>query len=157
MNDIAVDQRESELCDKYREILENLLRLNNDLIQRCLKESIDELIVDNLDRTTSFDWLCVLFRTFQLILNKIDLKHLHSSRLYLYTSAKFLSQIIETIKLNELILNREEVKNIRQWFTVEMTTKMNMLSMESVYKTADEIFERKTRSSYAQVSYRHSI
>lgn len=51
----------------------------------------------------------------------------------------------------ELIENRKETKDIRKFVTAEMSTILNMVSLESVYQNSRGIFEQKQRGSYAQV------
>lgn len=59
--------------------------------------------------------------------------------------------MIETGRFMELIENRKETKDIRRFITSEMSTILNKVSLESVYKNAREIFELRQRGSYAQV------
>lgn len=53
----------------------------------------------------------------------------------------------------ELIENRKETKDINRFVTSEMSTILNKVSLESVYKNARDIFEQKQRGSYAQVNF----
>lgn len=63
----------------------------------------------------------------------------------------FLAKVIETGRFMELIENRKETKDIRKFVTADMSTILNKVSLESVYKNAREIFDQKQRGSYAQV------
>lgn len=63
----------------------------------------------------------------------------------------FLAKVIETGRFMELIENRKETKDIRRFITTEMSSILNKVSLESVYKNARDIFEQKQRGSYAQV------
>lgn len=63
----------------------------------------------------------------------------------------FLAKVIETGRFMELIENRKETKDITKFVTSEMSTILNKVSLESVYKNAREIFEQKQRGSYAQI------
>lgn len=74
---------------------------------------------------------------------------------YLNATLAFLAKVIETGHFMELIENRKETKNISRFVTPEMSSILNKVSLESVYKNAREIFDQQQRGSYAQVKYWH--
>lgn len=70
---------------------------------------------------------------------------------YLNATLAFLAKVIETGRFMELIENRKETKDIGRLVTPEMSTILNKVSLQSVYKNAAEIFHQQQRGSYAQV------
>lgn len=64
----------------------------------------------------------------------------------------FLAKVIETGRFMELIENRKETKDITKFVSLEMSTILNKVSLQSVYNNARDIFQQKQRGSYAQVS-----
>lgn len=71
---------------------------------------------------------------------------------YLNATLAFLAKVIETGRFMELIENRKETKDIGRLVTPEMSTILNKVSLQSVYKNAAEIFHQQQRGSYAQVN-----
>lgn len=65
----------------------------------------------------------------------------------------FLAKVIETGRFMELIENRKETKDFGRFVTSEMSSILNKVSLESVYKNAREIFDKNQRGSYAQVNW----
>lgn len=66
----------TDLCDKYRSILQNLLKLKNDLVTKSISQAIQSTITD-LKTASSEDWLRVIFKTVGLILDTVNIKQIH--------------------------------------------------------------------------------
>lgn len=143
----------NDLSIKYRTILEELLRLRIDLVTKNISAAIKEVIVFDIAETTKDDWLLVIFKALERTLAALDVGLIHSNDTHLTAISRLLARLIETSKLLELIENRSETKNFPKYFTQKMSGVLNQVSMEAVYKNAQEIFESKRRSSFAQVRF----
>lgn len=141
----------SELSVKYRTILEDLLRLRIDLVTKSISAAIKSVIVADVAQTTSDDWLLVIFKALERILCALDVGLIYSNESHLVATSRLIYRLIETSKLLELVENRIETRDFQQFFTRKMSGVLSQVSMEAVYKSAQEIFESKRRSSYAQV------
>lgn len=161
----AVAVTADDLSVKYRTILEELLRLRIDLVTKSIRSAIKEVIVVEIAQTTSDDWLLVIFRAFERILEALDVSLIYSNDSYLVAISRLISRLIETSKLLELVESRSETRNFTKLCKGKMSGVLSQVSMEAVYKSAQEIFETKQRSSYAQVminehnsmAHRHSL
>lgn len=142
---------EKKLRDEYRLILENLLRLKNELITKCIRQAINEEL-KNLSSTTSDDWLHVLCKAFQLILNSINLKQIYLNETYLNANLTFLAKVIETGKLLQLVENKSVTQKCKKLFISNMAEVLTAISMEGVNKTAKNIFDNRQRNNYANVN-----
>lgn len=140
-----------DLSVKYRTILEDLLRLRIDLVTKSISAAIKATIVADLAHTTSDDWLLIIFKALERIIDALDISQIRSNESYLAAISRLLSRLIETSKLLELVESRSETKKFTQFFTQKMSGVLTLVSMEAVYKSAHEIFESKRRSSFAQV------
>lgn len=141
-----------DLSIKYRTILEELLRLKIDLVTKNISAAIKEVIVSDIAKTTSDDWLLVIFKALERTLDALDVGLIYSNDSYLAAISRLLYRLIDTSKLLELVENRSETKDFEQYFTQKMSKVLSQVSMEAVYKRAQELFESKRRSSYAQVN-----
>lgn len=141
----------TDLSVKYRSILEELLRLRIDLVTKSISSAIKSIIVVEISQTTSDDWLLVIFKALERILDALDVRLIYSNESYLAAISRLLYRLIDTSKLLELVENRSETKNFAKYFSQKMAAVLNQVSVEAVYKSAQEIFDAKRRSSFAQV------
>lgn len=165
----------NQLKTRYRNILENLLQLKNNFVQRTVTQAVQQKICNQ----TSDDLLNVIFKTFELILLSVDIEQISVNvsfiaffnyqfeiinsilfeivfffqETYLTATAAFLTKVIETGRFMELIHSRKETKEIGKYITASMSKVLNRVSMETAYKNAREIFKQKNRNQYAQVSF----
>lgn len=164
---------------RYRTILENLLQLKNNFVRRTITQAIREKLCNQSNEDLlnvifkSFELTLHSVNVEQIYLNVSSINspiiinrtghiylsfilfffflHFIQKETYLNATLAFLAKVIETGRFMELIENRKETKDIRKFITSEMSTILNKVSLESVYKNAREIFEQKQRGSYAQV------
>ncbi|XP_055318970.1 telomere-associated protein RIF1 [Sitodiplosis mosellana] len=132
---------------RYRTILENLLQLKNNFIRRTITQAIQQKLANQSNE----DLLNVIFKSFELTLLSVNVDQIYLNETYLNATLAFLAKVIETGRFMELIENRKETKNIGRFVTSEMSSILNKVSLESVYKNARDIFEKKQRGSYAQI------
>lgn len=71
-------------------------------------------------------------------------------------TVSFLAKIIETGLFLELIENKEETPDIREFVTSTMSNALDEISAAGIYQSAYEILAKKKRDSYVQVSCYHS-
>ncbi|XP_031630686.1 telomere-associated protein RIF1 [Contarinia nasturtii] len=132
---------------RYRTILENLLQLKNSFIRRTITQAIQQKLANQSNE----DLLNVIFKSFELTLLSVNIEQIYLNETYLNATTAFLAKVIETGRYMELIENRRETQDIKSFITSEMSSILNKVSLESVYKNAREIFEEKQRGSYAQI------
>lgn len=67
-------------------------------------------------------------------------------------TVSFLAKIIETGLFLELIENKEETPDIKEFVTSTMSKALDDISAAGIYQSAYEILTKKKRDSYVQVS-----
>lgn len=61
---------------QYRCILENLLKLKQDLVTNSIKQAIKGVLLQH-KTATSDDWIRVIFKSFEFILSTINVNHIY--------------------------------------------------------------------------------
>lgn len=88
----------SKVANRYQAILENLLQLRDDVVTESIRTAI-KLIVKHRRNSDSTDWLRVIFKSLEILLNKINVQNI-SLNVNLFINISNLN-----IHINYLIFN----------------------------------------------------